>query len=120
MDRAKCNYYGNNKLSQRKKQTKRFTRYPPRHLIIFVLQRDFFISVHYMARLLRPQCPNNSSGTDRISGQLRVSESGSLSGGSIILLSLSGSGVLGYPGVGYFSKNCNIRQISGSGFGSLK
>ncbi|WZZ33473.1 hypothetical protein YC2023_016874 [Brassica napus] len=50
----------------------------------------------------------------------KVSGSGSLSGGSIILLSLSGSGVLGYPGVGYPPKNCNIRRISGSGFGSLK
>ena len=39
----------------------------------------------------------------------KVSGSGSLSGGSIFLLSLSGSVVLGYPGVGYPSKNCNIR-----------
>ncbi|KAF2614601.1 hypothetical protein F2Q70_00012080 [Brassica cretica] len=58
-------------------------------------------------------------------GNFKVSGSGSLSGGSIILLSLSGSGVLGYPGGGYpgggyLSKNCNIRRISGSGFGSLK
>ncbi|KAF2556012.1 hypothetical protein F2Q68_00014323 [Brassica cretica] len=36
----------------------------------------------------------------------KVSGSRSLSDGSIILLSLSGSGVLGYPGVGYPSKNC--------------
>jgi len=50
----------------------------------------------------------------------KVSGSGFLSGVSIILLSLSGSGVLGYPSVGYPSKNCNIRRISGSGFGSLK
>ena len=48
----------------------------------------------------------------------------------MILPFLSGSGVLGYPGDGYPgdgypgdgypSKNCNIRRISGSGFGSLK
>ena len=43
-----------------------------------------------------------------------------VSGGSIILLSLSEYGVLGYPGVEYPSKNCNIRRISGSEFGSLK
>ena len=52
-------------------------------------------------------------------GNFKVSGFRSLSGGSIILLSLSGSGVLGYPDVGYPSKNCNIRRISGSGFGSL-
>ena len=46
----------------------------------------------------------------------KVSGFGSLSGGSIILLYLSGSGVLGYPSVRYHSKNCNIRRISGSGF----
>ena len=39
----------------------------------------------------------------------KVSGSGSLSGGSIILLSLSGSGVLGYPDIGYPYNNCNIR-----------
>ena len=50
----------------------------------------------------------------------KISGSGSLSGGSVILLSLSGSGVREYPGVGYLSKNYNIRRISGSGFGSLK
>ena len=53
-------------------------------------------------------------------GNFKISGSGSLSGGSVILLSLSGSGVRGYPGVGYPSKNYNIRRISGSGFGSLK
>ena len=44
----------------------------------------------------------------------KVSGFGSLSGGSIILLFLSESGVLGYQGVRYPSKNCNIRQIYGS------
>ncbi|WZZ26659.1 hypothetical protein YC2023_010060 [Brassica napus] len=38
----------------------------------------------------------------------KVSGSESLSGGSIILLSLSGSGVLGYPGVGYHLKNLKL------------
>ncbi|KAF3562667.1 hypothetical protein DY000_02013224 [Brassica cretica] len=61
---------------------------------------------------------DSRSGTDRVSGQFKISGSGSLSGGSIILLSLSGFGVRGYPGVGYPSKNHNIRRISGSGFGS--
>ena len=53
-------------------------------------------------------------------GSFKISGSGSVSGGSIIILFLSGSEVLGYPGVGYPSKNYNILRISGSGFGSLK
>ena len=44
----------------------------------------------------------------------------SLSGRSIILLFLSGSGVLGYPDVGYPYKICNIRRISRFGYESLK
>ena len=61
-------------------------------------------------------------GLERIGypGNFKISGSGSLSGGSIILLSLSGSGIRGYPGVGYPSKYYNIRRISRSGFGSLK
>ena len=52
-------------------------------------------------------------------GNFKVSGSGSLSGGSIILLFLSDSGVFGYPDIRYPSQNCNIRRISGFGFGSF-
>ena len=45
---------------------------------------------------------------------------GSLSSGSVFLLSLFGSGVPGYPGIWYPSKNYNIQQISGTRFRSLK
>nr|VDD55845.1 unnamed protein product [Brassica oleracea] len=46
-------------------------------------------------------------------GNFKVSSS--LSGGSIILQSLSGSGILGYPGVGYPSKNF-INETYGFGY----
>ena len=67
-------------------------------------------------------CSNNEVGLGRIAypGNFKISGSGFISGGSIILLYLSGSGVLGYLGVRYPSKNYNIRRIFGSGFESLK
>lgn len=65
-----------NKLSQRKKQTKRFTRYPPCHLIFFVLQRDisFYFSTVHGPTSPTIICPNSTcylfhfTGSNKLNG----------------------------------------------------